>query len=351
MDTTGSMGGAINALKTQLTGTLLTQLQAAIPSVGMSVVSHRDDTDGAELVSVKQVTTTVLAQAQAGVNLLNAGGGGDLPEGQVAAMYHVLTGAAVTAVPAHTPAAGTTGGVDFRGGAVPVVVLITDAPWHDPVGGVTGAQMNAAFTTKNARFVSLASGDETQANTLSDTTKSSLPPAAFVGCATGMCCTGVNGAARAPTGPGGTCRLNFQYSAASPMIGKGVVDAIKAIAVGSTYDVTAKPRNDPANAGGVDATKFMKALRAKDEGDAAQGCPAHAAKDTDGDGIKDTFITVTVGTPVCFEVIPAMNTTVEPQAAAQYFNAFIDVLGVPGNINLDKRNVLFLVPPKVTGIK
>ncbi|NOU33645.1 MAG: hypothetical protein HOO96_37605 [Polyangiaceae bacterium] len=350
-DTTGSMSPEIAGIRSALAGTLLTQLQAAIPSVGMAIASHEDDTDGARLVRVFQVITTSLTAAQTAAGQLQLGDGGDFPEGQIAGMFHVLTGNAVGVVPAHTPAAGTTGGVDFRAGAVPVVVLTTDATWHDPVGGVTGAQLNAAFTAKNARFVSLASGDETQANALSDATKSSLPPAAFVGCAAGMCCTGVGGAARAPTGPGGTCRLNFQYQKSSPNLGKGIVDAIKAIAVGSTYDVTAKPRNDPANPGGVDATKFMKALRAKDEGDASQGCPAHAAKDTDGDGIKDTFITVTVGTPVCFEVIPQTNTTVEPQPAAQYFNAFIDVLGVPGNINLDKRNVLFLVPPKVTGIK
>jgi hypothetical protein len=140
--------------------------------------------------------------------------------------------------------------------------------------------------------------------------------------------------------------LNFKYAKNSPNIGQGVVNAIKAIAVGSTYDVTVIPRNDPANEGGVDATKFIKALRAKDEGDPSQQCPAHPAKDTNGDGIKDTFTQVTVGTPVCFEVIPQTNTTVEPQVAAQFYNAFLDVVGVPGNVKLDERKVLFLVPPK-----
>lgn len=95
----------------------------------------------------------------------------------------------------------------------------------------------------------------------------------------------------------------------------------------------------------VDALQFMKALRAMDEGDAAAGCPAHAAKDTDGDGIKDTFTAVTVGTLVCFEVLPKTNTTVKPKSIAQFFNAFIDVLGMPGGVKLDRRTVLFLVPP------
>jgi hypothetical protein len=154
----------------------------------------------------------------------------------------------------------------------------------------------------------------------------------------------VSGAARAATGPGGSCRLNFLHSGGTG-VSTGITKAIQAISVGSTYDVTARPSNDPTNADGVDATKFMKALRAKDEGDTAQGCPPAPAKDSDGDGIKDTFLAVKVGTPVCFEVIPQQNDTVPPKNVVQFFNAFIDVIGLPGNVNLDKRTVKFLVPP------
>ena len=82
------------------------------------------------------------------------------------------------------------------------------------------------------------------------------------------------------------------------------------------------------------------------EGDTKAGCPAASTKDTDGDGIDDTFTGVKVGTPVCFEVIPAMNITVPPKTVAQFFGAYINVLGMPGSIKLDQRRVLFLVPPK-----
>jgi hypothetical protein len=281
---------------------------------------------------------------------LTLGDGGDFPEGQVPAMFHVLTGNRVGVVPAVTPPMGTKGAVHFRSGAVPVVVLITDATWHDPRGGVTGAMLQSAFTTANAKFVSLASGNENQANVLSDATKSNLPPAAFAGCAAGQCCTGVRGAARAPSGPAGSCRLNFQFSSGND-IGPSVVSAIKAIAVGSVYDVTVRPKNDPTNPNGIDATKFIKALRAKEEGDASQGCPPHPAKDTNGDGVKDTFSQVTVGTPVCFEVIPDTNTTVEPQTEALFPKADLEVLGVPGDVKLDTRKVLFLIPPKAGGTR
>jgi hypothetical protein len=121
--------------------------------------------------------------------------------------------------------------------------------------------------------------------------------------------------------------------------------------VGSTFDVTAQPTNDPTNGVNddgtvVDATKFIRTIRAMDEGDTTTGCPPHDARDADGDGVKETFLAVKVGTPVCFEVVPQMNTTVKGATAPQFFNAFIDVIGMPGAVKLDKRTVLFLVPPR-----
>jgi hypothetical protein len=215
------------------------------------------------------------------------------------------------------------------------------------------ASLKTAFASTNAKFVNITDsgyGPEAQANTLSDATGSNVPTSAFgTSCTPGQCCTGVGGAGRAPTGPGGTCRLNFLHNNGSGL-GSGIVTAINAIANGSAYDVKAVASNDPKNKNGVDATKFIKALRAMDEGNAANGCPPAPAKDSDGDGINDTFVQLKVGTPVCFEVIPAKNGTVPPELDPQFFNAFVDVIGVQGNIPLDRRSVLFLVPPKDPGV-
>ncbi len=363
MDTTGSMSSSIDALKNALAGSLLAQLQAAIPSVGMAIVDHKDFDQGDPWgVNVRQTITTTLSLAQSAVNAMSASGGGDEPEAQVGAMYFALTGQANNGSPsigAHVPASpGAFGGVDFRPGSVPVVVEISDASWHDPSGSASIAALKTAFASTNAKFVNVAdssfgSAPETQPNDLSDATGSSVPPSAFgtvPGCSAGQCCTGINGAGRAPAGPGGTCRLNF-LSSSGGGLSSGVVSAIQAIAVGSTFDVTATPSNDPKNPNGVDATKFIKALRAMDEGNPANGCPAAPAKDSNGDGIKDTFLAVKAGTPVCFEVIPAMNNGVMPTSDPQFFNAFIDVIAVQGDLHLDKRSVLFLVPPKDAGVK
>ncbi len=362
MDTTGSMGQSINNLKNALSGTLFAQLQAAIPNVGLAVLDHKDFNSGDPwAINVRQVVTTNLGLAQAAVNPMSASGGGDEPEAQVAAMLFALTGQANNGgtpnVAAHTPPGpGLFGGVDFRSGSVPVLVEITDASWHDPSGTASIAALKTAFTAAKAKFVEIVLTDngspDAQANDLSDATSSNVPPSAFgtvANCAAGQCCTGVNGAGRAPSAPGGMCRLNF-YAANGNGVSGGIVKAIEAIAIGSTFDVTAAASNDPKNAKNVDATKFIKALRAMDEGNPAEGCPAAAAKDTDGDGIKDTFIAVKAGTPVCFEVIAAKNTIVQPELDPQFFNAFIDVIAVQGNLKLDNRKVLFLVPPKVDGV-
>ncbi len=358
MDTTGSMTGSITNLKTSLTSVVVPGLAAKIPSVGMAVVDHRDWGD-AWVVKVLQKITTTTASVNTAVGTMAAGGGGDYAEAQISALDYVVTGNANGTVPKVTPPAGYFGAVEFRPGAVPVVVLITDAPWHDPSGVATNTTVTTAFKAKNVKFVGAnvgSKGGVAQANTLSDATGSNLLPAAFAGkCAAGQCCTGYKGAGIAPDAAGGRCRLNFDGGGGDG-VSDSIVTAIQAISVGSTYDITAQLSNDPTNKAAdgtaVDATKFIKTIRAMKEGDASLGCPANATYDADKDGIDDTFKAVTVGTPVCFEIIPKMNETVKPSEGAQFFNAFIDMVGMPGGINLgDKRTAVFLVPPKDPGIK
>ncbi|MBL8716246.1 MAG: VWA domain-containing protein [Myxococcales bacterium] len=358
MDTTGSMSGSITNLKSSLTSVVVPGLAAKIPSVGMAVVDHRDWGD-AWVVKVLQKITTTTSLVNTAVGKMAPGGGGDYAEAQIATLDYILTGNANGTIPKVTPPAGHFGAVEFRPGAVPVVVLITDAPWHDPSGSATTATVTAGFKAKNVKFVNVnvgSKGGVAQANTLSDATASNLLPAAFAGkCTAGQCCTGYKGAGIAPDSAGGRCRLNFDGGSGDG-VSDSIVTAIQAISVGSTYDITAQLSNDPTNkasdGAAVDATKFIESIRAMKEGDASLGCPANATYDADKDGIDDTFKAVTVGTPVCFEIIPKMNATVKPSAGAQFFNAFIDMVGMPGGVNLgDKRTVVFLVPPEDPGIK
>src|SRR5207245_2621064 len=136
------MGGSVDNFKKNLSGTIIPGLSTAIPSVGIAVDYHDDfpyggfGDPGCDLPeNTISVVTTVIADAQAAANKLAVHCGGDEPEAEIPSMYQVLTGAGLTwpggAVPPHTPAPGTTGGVDFRAGSLPVVVEVTDAHWHN----------------------------------------------------------------------------------------------------------------------------------------------------------------------------------------------------------------------------
>jgi len=403
-DTTASMGPEINNLRDSLT-TIIASLKAAIPSVGLAIARHDDfpvspfgydgSAGGASDVPFQllQGVTTNESLAKSAVVGLVPYRGGALPESQYEAQYQLLTGDGLTwtvakagSIAKHTPPAGTSGGADFRAGSLPVVVEITDASWFDKPDYATKGltthgrtDVIAAYASTKAKFVgiqaiiektpgagldtpctdySTASCDSArgynQAIDLATQTGSLVDPTVFGGtCPAGKCCTGVGGAALNPDSTG-KCPLVYRAKTDGTGVADSVVKAIQAISVGSSFDVTAIPSNDPANppdgkGAPVDATKFIKSIRAMEEGDATSGCPSHAAKDTDADGVKDTFISVTVGTPVCFEVNAKMNDFVEPIPTPQFFNAFIDVVGMPGSVKLDRRAVLFLVPPKEPG--
>jgi len=63
----------------------------------------------------------------------------------------------------------------------------------------------------------------------------------------------------------------------------------------TTLDVGIGVTNDPANPSSIDATK-LALVRAWSIGSKAMGCVAWPTKDTDGDGIHDTFVGVKPGT-------------------------------------------------------
>ncbi len=370
VDTTGSMSGPISTIKNDLSSKIIPNLKKAIPNVGIAATGFDDFPvspfgSGPDMpFYLLQTVTTSIPAAQAGVNALALHNGNDGPESQYEAIYQILTGEGVRwkggSIKKKTNAPGTYGYVDFRPGSLPVVVMVTDIEFHEksdyaPI--FDGApephgvdEVKAAYAATFARHVGISTdgggSSGAQQNELALASGSYVPPAAFKGtCGTGQCCTEMGGAGRAPDGPGGTCLLTFKANYSGGGVSDGIVNAIAALSAGSNFDVTAEVSNDPENPDGVDATQFIAAIRAMDEGDPSQGCPKATAKDTGTDGIKDTFVGVTVGVPVCFEVIPAKNTTVPATKAPQFFNAFIDVLGMPGSVKLDQRRVQFLVPP------
>jgi hypothetical protein len=373
-DTTGSMTGELDNLKSALSSTIIPGLAGRIKSLGLGIAAHDDfpvdpyGSPGLDVpVNVLQTISTDSSLSISAVNLLTIHGGGDIPEAQIPAQYHLLTGAGLTwpggSIPPHLPGSTDTwfGAMQFRRGGTPVIVEITDASWHDTTNtpysfmAPTMTDLITAYNAVGGKFVGilidLGTGDSgwSQGNTLSDATNSNVPPSAFMGkCGTGMCCTGLDGAAKSPDGPGGTCRLNFAARSDGSGVGDGILNGLSAIVASGegTYDARVLVSNDPANPPGVDATQFIQEVRAVEGGDPAHGCAANPGyKSSASLPFDDTFKGVPSGTTICWKIVPAVNNFVKPIDRPQVFAVHLRVAQEPGDVFFgDDRVVLFVVP-------
>ncbi len=337
IDTTGSMGGAINNVRNSLSTRIIPAIRAEIPDVEVGVGDLKDYCQGpfggiADYpYRNRQDISGDVSRSQAAVSSLSASGGNDGPESYVPALYATATGSGLAACgpgPRGACPAGRWGYPCFRDGAVPIVVLIGDNSFHNGPGGAapyygipgapTYADTIAALRTRNVRVISVWT--------------SGTGVAHIRQLATDTGAVDGSGNPLVTTGTGGT-------------VGNNVIDQIRILANQSRFDISVRFDDDPSD--GVDTfAAFVDRIEANEAGDAARGCEPRAASDTDGDGIKDTFPDVTAGTRVCFDIVVKENTTVMPTADPQIFRATLTVLG-DGFTELNSRDVFFLVPGEV----
>jgi hypothetical protein len=317
IDTTGSMGTTITNVRTSLsmTGGIIDQIRAMITDTNFGVGDFKDAGDPYVYRNDTSITN-LASMAQAGVNGLSASGGGDTPEGDVPALYQTASGGSCSA--------GAFGAPCFRGDAVPIIVLITDAPFHNGRGGTNPssytnyATMLPAITSHHIRVIGVAVGTAPQADLQAIAMDS-----------------GAVDSAGAP--------LVTVTTAGS--VSSTVVTQVQSLANATHFDISTNYVDNPADT--VDTrTAFVDHIEANTAGDAARGCAARSATDTNGDGILDTFPDVQSGQRVCFDIIVRMNDTVMPTAVPQLFDATIQVVG-DGFTVLDSRQVYFLVPPVI----
>ena len=411
VDTTGSMGGEIANLKTSLSS-IFSSLKTKIPDLGIGVAGHDDfpycystdwlgSCDGAYgsgadrpfYLTTGGTVTTVLATAQAAANSLAIHYGDDEPESQVPAMYAAITGSALAwpggSVGPWTAPAGRFGALQFRSDALPIVVEISDANFHNGkralnAGGTSydGAfQYPYTFSTYNsdqlvakmnelgAKFIGVASDDGARLSGpvygyeafIADKTGSTVPPAALGG----SCKTGIGGAAVAADGPGGTCRLVFSIATNGTGLGTSIVDGVYALLASIKFDVYVQAYNDAAETVDVVGSFMSKVVPDPTGGtDPSLGTcvtfPSSQLADNftgpkaltkAADGVNDTIKQVTPGSLYCFNVTPKENTTVAPKTDVQTFKAWLKVLAIRptgGTFALGAdRPVLFIVPPSV----
>ena len=141
VDVTGSMSSAIRQIQSRLRDTIIPGLAAEIRDVRFSVASFADfpfsiyGTYRDAPFTLLQEITSDIHQTQGAVDRLSASGGGDEPESHVEALYQVATGEGLGRWIAERSCSEGRGYPCFRHGATPIILLFTDAPFHNGPGG------------------------------------------------------------------------------------------------------------------------------------------------------------------------------------------------------------------------
>ncbi len=347
VDTTGSMWGEVATLRSSISSTVIPGMVASIPDVWVGV-GHFDDypvgsygSGGDESFENLSNINPDPAAAQAAASGLPSGSGADSPESHVTGLYTVASGDVSKTMPMQpAPSCGADrfGYPCYRVGAVPIIILISDATFHNGPGGAynysgvnapTYAETIAALNAARVKVIGVHSdswSDDAHYRQLAFDT----------------------GTVDAGGNP-----LVYNIPGDGSGLGDQVINAVATLANQVPLDVTTSPRDDDTDL--VDATIFIDHIEPntvdsiEDPMHPGVFCvPGLSAIDADGDTLLDTFIDVLPGTSVCFDIYPRMNATVPATEEPQVYMAYVDVIGDDITV-LDTRDVYFLIPPVIEG--
>ncbi len=150
------------------------------------------------------------------------------------------------------------------------------------------------------------------------------------------------------TSTGAVDAANFNaplvFDGANANAATAIENGVRTLASGVPLDLNAIPQDDPTDT--VDAVReFIHHLETLQ-----LGTPLCAnnlmQQDSNGDIYPDQYLNVRAGTPVCWKLVPKMNTTIVTTDTPQLYKATVTVIG-DGITELDERTVYFLVPPVV----
>ncbi|KAK6523090.1 hypothetical protein TWF694_005988 [Orbilia ellipsospora] len=140
IDTTGSMSLTFPGVKSNLLN-VISVILTSHATARMAVATFGDINDSVPF-QVKQGWTNDINLLSTAVNGVSPSGGGDTPEDFISALDKLATGA-----------------VTWRPNSARVVVLISDAPSHDPSGGRTLNQAIIDLNTQRNRVIAVNAGD------------------------------------------------------------------------------------------------------------------------------------------------------------------------------------------------
>ncbi|MGE0790607.1 MAG: hypothetical protein AB7S26_33320 [Sandaracinaceae bacterium] len=327
VDNTSSMGTLIREVQDTLRARLIPALAAAIPDLQMAVAIYRDfgfspyGSFGDTPIEVLQASTSDVDLLEGAVDRMAERGGGDLPESATEALYQLATGEGLEPfiAPVACPDAGI-GAACLRADAVPIVVLFTDAPFHngpslpgsyvgvDPAPHGYPATL-AALEQHGFRVLGLLAALTIMGQRARDDLE-------IVARDTG---------AVTPDGE----PIVFDLGGGRRPAASHVIRAVEELVDETTIDVEPVAEDLPGDA--VDATRFVRSA-----------VPL-AATPTDGATIEGgRFVSVTPGTRVTYR-FTVVNDTVAPGPVEQRFGLRL-VLRDAGGATLTSRDVELIVP-------
>jgi len=335
IDSTGSMRDEIDAVRRGLRERVVPGIRAAIPDAAFGVAlfgefpvsPHGGST--VQAYELRSPITTEVTLVEAALDETPTWGNRDDPEATIEGLYQVATGGGygTTATAGYIPASlgcpgGGFGGACFRDDALPIIMLITDAPMHNGPPGVAPVapyefvpaphsygETIAAITRADILIVSLGASDPggtrpaTHLRQLASDTNSL-------------------DASGEP--------LFFDIGGRGDGIGDEIVNAVQFIASDVPLDVDAIAEDIPGDA--VDADVVLRGVRA------VSARPMTNVERVEG----DTFFGVVPGTSLTFAVLVDAS-DLEPAVERRVFPARV-LFRASGRSRLEQRELDIVVP-------
>ena len=392
VDTTGSMGGTINSVKTNIKS-MINSIRSMVTDSGFALTNFDDFPVGGYgyasdgdlpfrlLGKVSTVPATVTGYTNS--SLFTTRYGGDGAESGAESLYQIATGAGVAwnggSISARTNVdPGTWGGVDFRKDTLPVVVHATDIYSHDynaysyntsyvPAPHYTNVLL-PVLKNKGIRVITLDVGSAdsySQMTTWARESNAVVPVCAFKtgastwSCGTNMCCLGSSSSPVTVNGKANQCIL--KYTGSQSAVATYITQGVDALVKYGTYEVSTKIRGNTMD-NGKNTSCFVKRVVAKGyiapPAEPEKSCnPVAVPSKVGGATYNNGFTNFATGTSSTSKQGAQLTFTVEaqndncfvPVETTQVFTAYIDVYNPTTGLLFDTQPVAIVVPGVVEG--
>ena len=335
IDSTGSMRDEIDAVRDRLRERVVPGVRAAIPDAAFGVALFGEfpvsphGGSGVQPYELRSPITTEVTRVEAALDETPTWGNRDDPEAAIEGLYQVATGGGygTTMTPGFIPASagcprGGFGGACFRDDALPIIMLVTDAPMHNGPPGVdpvdeyeftpaphTYAETIEAVNRLEILIVPLAASDPGRPGPASHLRRLARDTSSL-------------DAAGDP--------LFFDIGSGGDQIGNEIVSAVQFIASEVPLDVDALAEDVPGDA--VDAGEVLRGVRA------ISADPPGNVERVEG----ETFFGVVPGTRLTFGVIVDAS-DLAPSPERRVFPARI-FFRASGRSRLEVRELDIVVP-------